>query len=232
MQIVESSALGVRAAIYRLGRAEGELEFELFPMLHIAEPGFYDAVRARLDACDLVLFEGVASRRASALRLSYSLIAKRKRLGLVCQSDALPLGALSAKRIHADLSTPEFDTHWRRVPRLDRLAVSVIALARGLWGYLTATRGSLVGAAGTDDLTSRDDALFAEQLPELNDALLTHRDGHLLACVLRCHESHARERKRVGVLYGAAHIRPVVRLLQDRLGYRVKGADWLTVFEL
>ena len=33
------------------------------------------------------------------------------------------------------------------------------------------------------------------------------------------------------VLFGAAHIPAVLRLL-DRLGYRVTRSDWLTVFEL
>jgi len=34
------------------------------------------------------------------------------------------------------------------------------------------------------------------------------------------------------VLYGAAHMPAVVRLLQERLGYRVTRAEWMTVFEL
>ena len=166
------------------------------------------------------------------LTLSYQLVAKRKRLGLVCQQDALPLGAIHVDRVHADVSAQEFDSSWHRVARLDRFALTIVALGRGIWDYLTATLASLARRAAKDDLTSREDALLAEEQPELDDALHGSRDECLLACVLRCHEQHAGDRMRIGVLYGAAHVPPVLRLLQDRLGYRVNSADWLTVFEL
>jgi len=48
-------------------------------------------VRLRLEACDAILFEGVKSWRVWVLTLSYSLVARRKRLGLVTQRDALSL---------------------------------------------------------------------------------------------------------------------------------------------
>jgi len=232
VQIIESSALGVRAAIYRLGHPDSKLEFELFPMVHIGEQQFYDAVRSRLNECDMVLFEGVSSARGRILALSYSLIARRKRLGLVCQSEALPRSAIESKMIHADVSAPEFARYWLRVPLWQRLFFYIAAPLRGAYDYLTATRESVARRCGTDDLQSRDDVLLDEDLEEIRDALRMRRDGHLLSCVLKCHDENMREQKRAAVLYGAAHIPPVLRLLQDRLGYRVNQADWLTVFEI
>ena len=233
MQIVESSAFGVRAAIHRLAHRDGGLEFELFPMIHIGEQSFYDAVRARLNECDLVLFEGVSSLRVRILALSYALTAKRKRLGLVCQRDGLPRASIEAKLVPADISAPEFAAHWSRVPLWQRLALYVAAPLRGGFDYLTASRESIARTCGTDDLQSREESLaFDGDGAGLLDAILTRRDGHLLASVLACHDERKHERTRAGVLFGAAHIPAVVRLLRDRLGYRLDGSDWVTVFEI
>jgi hypothetical protein len=232
VQIIESSAFGVRAAIYRFEHSDSALQFELFPMIHIGERQFYDSVRARLSECDLVLYEGVSSSRAWALALSYTLIARRSRLGLVSQRDALPRSSIQSRLVHADVSAPEFDALWRRVPLRQRLLVSIVAPFQGAWGYLTATRESLARRCGTDDLKSRDDVLEDEDLEALREAISTRRDSHLLSCVLKCHDEHASSRRRAAVLYGAGHMPAVVRLLQDRLGYRVTRADWLTIIEV
>lgn len=232
MQIIESSAFGVRAAIYRFEHSDSALQFELFPMIHIAERQFYDSVRTRLSECDLVLFEGISSARVWALATSYTLTARRKRLGLVCQREALPRSSIQSRLFHADISAREFDEVWRRVPLWQRLLFFIAAPLQGAWGYLTATRESVARRCGTDDLKSRDDVLEDEDLEEVRDAISTRRDSHLLSCVLKCHDENASTSCRAAVLYGAAHMPAVVRLLQDRLGYRVTRADWLTVLEL
>ena len=232
MQIIESSALGVRAAVHCLAHRGSALEFTLFPMLHIGEQSFYDAVRARLNDCDVVLYEGVGSVRARTLTLAYRWAAKRHRLGLVCQSEALPRDAIEAKLVHADLSAPEFDAFWRQVPWWQRAAFFVGAPALGIYDYLTLTRRALARRCGLDDLRSRDDALSLDEgFERLDEAILTRRDGRLLAAVLRCHEAGESRPRRAAVLFGAAHIPAVLRFL-DRLGYRVTRSDWLTVFEL
>jgi hypothetical protein len=150
----------------------------------------------------------------------------------VCQTNALPRTSIQSKLVHADISAPEFAELWRRVPIWQRGLVSIGAPLYGLWGYLTATRRSIARRCGTDDLKSRKDLLADEDLEELREAISTRRDQHLLSCVLSCHDECAGSQRRVGVLYGAAHIPAVIRLLQDRLGYRVANSEWLTVLEL
>jgi hypothetical protein len=232
VQIVERSDVAVRAVIYRLASQEHALEFELFPMIHVAEQRFYDSVRGRLENCDLVLYEGVAGTRVSIATQSYRLIAKRRRLGLVYQGDALRRSDIETRWVHADLSAPEFGKAWVRAPLWQRLAVYFAAPILGAYRYLTATRDSIARSLETTDLSPQDDLPLDDRLDALMDAFLTRRDGHLLACILRLHQEHRASETRAGILYGAAHIPPVVRLLQDRLGYRVQTADWVTVFEL
>lgn len=70
----------MRAVIYRFASPECALEFELFPMIHVAAPGFYDSVRQRLKECDVVLYEGVSGARTAIATLSYRWMARRARL--------------------------------------------------------------------------------------------------------------------------------------------------------
>lgn len=39
-------------------------------------------------------------------------------------------------------------------------------------------------------------------------------------------------KKVIGVVYGAMHMRNVIRFLLSGLNYRVAGAEWVTVFDL
>jgi hypothetical protein len=44
MQLLESSALGLRAALIRLAGPNSLIKVSLFPMVHIGERSFFDAV--------------------------------------------------------------------------------------------------------------------------------------------------------------------------------------------
>jgi len=47
----------------------------------------------------------------------------------------------------------------------------------------------------------------------------------------RIHEERCDEAIQVAIVYGAAHMPPVVRYLGQRFGYWASGAEWMTVFE-
>lgn len=202
-------------------------------MIHIGERRFYDTIRERLAQCEFVLYEGVSSFRGRMLTYSYRLVARRKRLGLVCQSDILRRRDIEARLVHADLTAPEFDRAWSDVPWNLRLAFAIGAPLYGAYRYLTATRASLARRAEVETFPSRDEILrWTAEFDPVEAALLTQRDQRLLASVLLSYREHHQEDVRIGVLYGAAHIPPVIRLLTDKLSYRVENATWETVFEL
>jgi hypothetical protein len=115
MQIVDSGPLGVRVVLMTLRRQETPLRFRMFPTLHIGRPEFYREVRARVERCDLAVVEGVSrSSVGSSLTLSYRLITRNRRHGLV-EQDIGP-NTLDIPVINPDLNGEEVDAGWRRVP--------------------------------------------------------------------------------------------------------------------
>src|SRR5215510_1441297 len=102
MQFIETNSFNVRSAVYHLKR-DGAPDFFLFPMIHVGSQMFYDEITRRLTACDLILAEGVTSRRANLLTLSYRIVKRIKRMDLVTQQDGLNSAPFRAKMTNADI---------------------------------------------------------------------------------------------------------------------------------
>lgn len=231
MQYIENSLFGVRAAICVLARNSGGPRFVLLPMIHIGSPRYYEEVQSRLRDCDTIIFEGVRSLRGSILTLSYTIVARRKRLGLVTQSAALPLKALGAKLIHADVTAKEFSGNWMRVPWHWRIAIYLCAPLWGGYQYLVATRHSLGKGLSTDDLPSSEEVLRADLVPGFNDAILHKRDDRVVEKIKALVSDESARNSIVGIVYGAGHMGAVTAALIGTLRYRVVQSDWVSVFE-
>jgi hypothetical protein len=198
-------------------------------MIHIGSADYYREVRSRLDGCDVILFEGVRSVRVKALTLSYSLMARRKRLGLVIQH-ALRLEECRAKLLHADVTTGEFVDGWLRIPWHWRIMISTVGPVYGAYRYLTASRASIAKDLGTEDLESREEILQSDDVPEFEEAIMHRRDARLVKTIEGVLGGN-QEYQVIAVIYGAAHMRAVIRALTGRLRYRVVHSEWLTVFK-
>lgn len=229
MQFIENSVIGVRAAYHRLSAGPESSDVCLFPMIHIGAPAYYAEVQRRLDSCDVVLFEGVRSFRVGMLTRAYSIATRSGRLGLVRQRDALDIPSVKQERIHADVSADQFADAWGDVPLYQRALLLLGAPLYGLWMYLTGTRQSIGRDLNTDSLESRDDLELFEGVPELEMALATTRDLRLVEEASKAVEQNGAG-TRIGIVYGAAHMRVVSRLLMGKYGYRVVESEWMTVF--
>lgn len=229
MQFVESSIIGVRAAYHRLSAGPDMADVCLFPMIHIGSPAYYTEVKRRLAACDLVLFEGVRSLRARVLTRAYSICIHNKSLGLVLQRDAL-VPNLEQHKIHADLNAEQFSAVWADIPLHQRVLLLLGAPLYGFWLYCTGTRQSIGRRLNTEEVESHRDFERFEGAPELENAIATARDRRLLEEVSVAVEQRAAG-ARIGVLYGAAHMRVVSRLLTSKYKYRVVESEWITVFD-
>jgi hypothetical protein len=199
-------------------------------MIHIGSPGYYADVKRRLESCDVVLYEGVRSFRAWMLTRAYSIATYRKRLGLVRQRDALVVPLLRQQKIHADLNGDQFAAAWDDIPLYQRILLLIGAPVYGMLLYFTGTRHAIGRRLNTEELESRRDFQRFEAMPELENAIRTTRDLRLVEEVCRAIEGNTAG-TRIGVLYGAAHMRVVSRLLTNQYRYRVVESEWMTVFD-
>src|SRR5262245_46043284 len=149
MQLLEAG-MGLRSAVIEMRRPKDPLRFVLFPMVHIGEPAFYEAVMKQLRGCDMVVAEGIhgKSRTVSAMTLSYRLI-RRGRLRLVTQT--LDLESLDVPVVLPDMEGAEFDRTWRGVPVFRRLMFWLLLPVFIPLVFLFGTRARLAGHLSLDD---------------------------------------------------------------------------------
>ncbi|SIQ34343.1 hypothetical protein [Micromonospora avicenniae] len=233
MQIIEHSIIGTRSAVVRLRRPGSELQFVLFPMLHVASPQFYAAVTERLRRCDVLVVEGVSGRSVLgwAVTLTYRVMPANKRSGLVV--DNIPYRSLGVELINPDVTAAEFAQDWRAMPLRYRIllwcAVPFVAAAQFLGGRKTL----LSPEVEVNDLPSARDELYADDefTEHMERTLGGTRDERLLAALSELIRTRAAEPIDVAIVYGAGHAPAILRGLLDRHGYRPRTGEWLTVLE-
>lgn len=233
MQFIEKNSFNVRSAVYHLKKDGEGLEFVLFPMIHVGSKEFYDEVSRRLAACDLILAEGVNSKKAQLLTLSYRVVKKIRRMDLVTQQDGLKVSGLRDKIINSDMEGRAFDERWSALPLGLKaqlflfLPICVVNL------FLFGTRETLAENIALEDLQSSDEILLQDESFEKFDTLLIdERDWRLITHLKKLTDSKRRDKKIVGVVYGARHMRNAIRFLLGGLNYKVSKAEWVTVFDL
>ncbi len=199
-------------------------------MVHIAEPEFYSKVSERLRECDIILYEGVSGLQSRTLISSYSSITRNSKLGLVSQKE-MNLEHVQDKLVHADIGGDEFDENWYQLPICQRWEIKLFAPVVGLYLRFFVTRGMIAKHLKLDDLETREE-LLNDSFDEVDTLLLDTRDEILTQAIDDCIEFHQPGVSRVGILYGATHMRAVIHHLTTEHGYRPDGGEWIDVFEL
>lgn len=232
MQLLESSYLGLRSARLTFASAGTDVSVTLFPMVHLGDASFYEAVYKDACAHDIVLVEGVRSPVTIRVTRSYRWISGSKRLGLVVQTKPPPQAESTARIVHADLSGEEFERHWRKVALPTRLLLYAVAPAYALYQRWFGTRESLAKGHSLDDLPSRKETLsWTPEFSAFGDAVLAERDKHLISVLAEHLVSPDGSRRQLAIVYGARHMRAVIRELARR-GFHCVVSEWMTVFAL
>lgn len=233
MQIIEKNSFNVRSAVYHLKKDGAGLEFLLFPMIHVGSKEFYDEVSQKLAACDLILAEGVNSRKAHLLTLSYRIVKKIRRMDLVTQREGMKVSGLRDKIINSDMEGGAFDERWSALPLGLKAQLFLFLPIYIVNLFLFGTRAKLAENIALEDLPSSDEILFQdESFDNLETLVIDERDRRLITHLKKLYDSHQRDKKIVGVVYGAMHMRNVIRFLLGGLKYKVSSAEWVTVFDL
>src|SRR5215470_12011800 len=183
-------------------------------MIHVGSKEFYDEVSRRLAACDLILAEGVNSRKVDLLTLSYRVVKKIRRMDLVTQRDGMKISGFRDKIINSDMKGSEFDERWSSLPLGLRAQLFLFLPIYVVNLFLFGTRESLAENIALEDLPSSDEILLQdESFEELDMLLLDERDRQLITNLKKLHDSRGQDKKIVGVVYGAMHMRNAIRFL-------------------
>jgi hypothetical protein len=229
VDIIDAGDLGVRTVVLELRRKGTPCRFTIYPMIHVGEASFYGEVSARLATHDLIVAEGIIgpSRATSMLTKFYRSKAFLDRVGLQVQSHELY--DVGVPIVVPDMTGPEFDRRWSGIGLPERAMWSVLAPATRLYLDAFASREMLASQLQLDC-----DTLAIEERPgfALDEIVLDQRDVLLCEAVTRIHTQRCEEDINVAVVYGAAHVPPLVAHLRARHGYVPRSGEWLQVFSL
>lgn len=232
MQFIEKNSFNVRSAIYSLKKDGSGLEFLIFPMIHVGSSEFYDEISRRLAHCDLILAEGVKSRRANLLTLSYRIVSHIRRMELVTQQEGMRVESFRAKIFNADIDGAAFDERWSSLPISLRVQLIVLVPIFAVYLFLFGTREMLGENLALDDLPTAEEILSDdEDFEPLDSLIMDERDRILIEHVARLEDQQQGSAK-IGIVYGAQHMRSTIRFLMQKLNYRIAKAEWVKVFDL
>ena len=233
MQFIEKNSFNVRSAIYRLNKEGEGLEFILFPMIHVGSQEFYDKVSDRLAKCDVILAEGVESKKANLLTCSYRIVKKIRRMDLVTQQEGMRVASFRGKLMNADMEGHAFDEQWSSLPLALKAQIFFLVPVYIIYLFLFGTRETIAENIAVDDLPSSNEVLLQDDdFDKLDALLIDERDRRLIRNIASLHEANGQDKKTVGIVYGAYHMRNISSFLLHKLKYRIAKAEWVTVFDL
>jgi hypothetical protein len=233
MQFIEKNSFNVRSAVYRLKKNGSGLEFLIFPMIHVGSPEFYQEISRRLSSCDLILAEGVKSKRAYLITLSYRIVKHIRRMDLVTQQDGMRVESFRAKIVNADMDGSAFDERWSSLSVLLRAQLFIIIPVFVVYLFLFGTREVLAENIALDDLPSSEEIISEdEDFEQLDSLIIDERDRKLIEHITRLEDQQTEDPQQIGIVYGARHMRTTIAFLMQKLNYRVAKAEWVKVFDL
>ena len=235
MQLVEvDDVLGVRAAVITFASDASSLRFVLVPISPLGEPAHYEALRAILRSCDLVVTtapgpsrRGMAGRRDLEGKSQWQRIGRGRHMRL----DAPPDSWDGVDRPFITAPAAPASVAASRAARRARIPLWLVPLepfrplvamitsryvTRAVVGYLLAVhaRQALGPRPSGPGFLNADSRYWAEQLGQVIRQLHTERHDQTL---------------RVAVVASVGELPGVARALGG-LGYKPDEVDWLTVF--
>lgn len=202
-------------------------------MIHVGSKEFYDEVSQKLTKCDLILYEGVNSKKANLLTRSYRIIKQIRRMDLVTQQEGMKVSSFKDKIINTDIQGIVFDKGWSSLPMSLRVQLFFLIPVYVVYLFFLGTRETIAENIALEDLQSSDEIFFQNETSQnLDNLIVDERDKILIRHIENLHNRNHEEKKLVGIVYGAIHMRNITSFLLDKLKYRIVNSEWITIFDL
>jgi hypothetical protein len=232
-------------------KAPPDLQVDLIGVVHIGDKAYYDALNARFEEYDALLYELVAPEGTEVKKseerganmhpvaaLQYGL---KSMLDLEFQLDNIDYG--KANFVHADMSPEEFAASMKRKGEsftqmyFRMLGASIAQQSAG--GNSPGNLQTML-ALFSSDRTWKMKRLFAEQFEGSGGAMSAFEgvDGSTIIAernkkafeVLRAQIDGGK--RRIGVFYGAGHLADMEKRLEEDFSLRREKEEWLPAWSL
>ncbi len=233
MQFIEKNSFNVRSAVYLLKNEDSKTEFLIFPMVHIGSKEFYSQISKRLSECDLILAEGVDSKKANILTLAYRAVKGIKRMDLITQKEGIKISSFKDKIINSDMKEKNFDENWSTLSIFFRMTFFIIVPVYVIYLFIFGTREIIAKNIAFEDLPNSDEILDTdEDIEKMDEILIDKRDKILIDHIEKVLSNSGTDKKTIGILYGASHMRNVFNYLLGKKEYKIAKSEWVVVFDL
>ena len=229
MQIIDSNDFNLRVATYLFEREKTEIV--IIPMFHIGSKDFYRQVSNELEKCDVIIYEGMDLKNIRRLHKSYRRCASR--LSLSCQSDELNVHALNCKLVHADFTGIDALNEWKNIPLLGRLLFNIFFPLGLLFLAFSETRKSYARTFRNKEEIDSD--LWFMKIGKTNSIssfIMDKRNSLIMDNINQQLQVPDVEKRRIGILYGAGHMKAVINYITREHDFKMKDSWFLTVFEI
>jgi hypothetical protein len=125
-----------------------------------------------------------------------------------------------------------FDEQWSSLPLALKAQIFFLMPVYVIYLFLFGTRETIAENIAVDDLPSSNEVLLQDDnFARLDGLLIDERERRLIQTIASLHEAKGQDKKTVGIMYGALHMRNVTSFLLHKLKYRIAKAEWVTVFD-
>lgn len=233
MEFYESTSFGMRVTIYDFVNQNKDIgmKFKLIPMCHIGSESFYATVEDCLHQSDLILYEGSKFKSWKLPIDNFKITAKK--LGLVTQFSSLRMKQFKEKLIHADFDQITGKREWSKLSFLEKLKYNVII---PIWIYLqdfNITREKLVKncmrSVREQELVYN---FILDKKGKISDYVGKSRNQIVFEKIKELFNERMFGNLNVSIIYGADHMKPISRLLIDKLNYNVVKGKFLEIFKV
>ncbi len=154
-------------------------------------------------------------------------------MDLITQHEGMKVDGFREKILNVDMEGPAFDERWSSLPIVLRAQLFIIIPVYVVYLFLFGTRDTLAQNLALEDLPSSEEILMEDDsFEQLGSLVLDERDRKLIEQIAKLNDQRSETAQRIGIVYGAFHMRAVMTFLMQKLNYRVAKAEWVKVFDL
>ncbi|MEL7123091.1 MAG: hypothetical protein AAFO07_26815 [Bacteroidota bacterium] len=232
MKVIESTDFYLRVVKFDFRHPDPEvnLSFRIVPVFHIGSEKFYRNIFKYLKECDEVLYEDLQFKRLILITSHYQKVAKR--LNLISQ-DVLNLRELDVKLTHADLTKKEAKEAWRNTSIIEKIKFLIIEplIFRIQTRNLTRRKLAKHFSTANQELLLAYGPRFDKPRSSEN-FIWNEREKKVFEVIKHSFSIEKNIQKRIGIIYGAGHMKRIARFLIDKLDCVPTNAEFIEVYPL